>query len=480
MAVEKLKIVWDNLWRKGIILGQSSQDPQHPATDTQEDTKDMYWKTTSLGSPDHISLDVGAFKPAGIGTMAFDTGLVEPLVGEWLYGVLALGKVVSVTKSTGTWGADAAGSIVLEKCEGRFNDNEDVDGSVGGSALVKVNEPDTGAGVDLARNGEFQGGTGGWTAGTGATLASVADGKVGNCLRVTCDATPNRYGYQNITELTIGKIYKVIVYFEKGTASGGFIKIGTSENGIQYGSQTGLIATAFTAYEFVFVATATNVYITLGSEQASTTAFFDEVSLYELDEEDTEKEIDFFALLDHNISPTATIELIGAMDTAFAKARTTITIPYHKENIRALFTKTLRRYWKPEITDPDNPDEYIKGGIILAGKSFEPNRNPTKGQKRGDRVYSEVELTETLSAYGKEKETLESAYLPFTGLTEADNDEIRKFMRECKIDHAFMIVYKPSNPNRDSVLYRFPDQPADPQYVHYDSFSWEMEIIEVK
>jgi len=223
-------------------------------------------------------------KERGI-NLLFDSGSVEPQIGETLTGATsgAVGKVISVTVTSGSWGGgDAAGSIELGACDGRFNDNEDVNGSVGGANMLTVNQPDTAAGVDLIQNGEFESSTNGWTAGVGATLNSVAGGQVGNCLQVTCNGTANRYGYQNITGLTVGKIYKVVVYFKKGTASSGFIKIGTTENGTQYKSWTGLTDAAWTAYSHTFEATATNVYITLGSEEANNTALFDEVSLYEI------------------------------------------------------------------------------------------------------------------------------------------------------------------------------------------------------
>jgi len=221
----------------------------------------------------------------GLGTLNFDSGSVEPQIGETLTGATsgAVGKVISVTVTSGSWGGgDATGSIELGACDGRFNDNEDVNGSVGGANMLTVNQPDTAAGVDLVQNGEFESSTNGWAAGVGATLNSVAGGQVGNCLQVTCDGTANRYGYQNITGLTVGKIYKVVVYFKKGTASSGFIKIGTTENGTQYKSWTGLTDAAWTAYSHTFEATATNVYITLGSEEANNTALFDEVCLYKI------------------------------------------------------------------------------------------------------------------------------------------------------------------------------------------------------
>lgn len=49
----KIRIAYKNYWRKGTILGQSSEHPQYPATDTQVDTLVQFWRTrhgTSSGN----------------------------------------------------------------------------------------------------------------------------------------------------------------------------------------------------------------------------------------------------------------------------------------------------------------------------------------------------------------------------------------------------------------------------------------------
>jgi len=77
----------------------------------------------------------------GLGTLNFDSGSVEPQVGETLTGATsgAVGKVISVTVTGGTWGGgNAAGSIELGAVTGTFQDNENVDGSVGGANMLTV------------------------------------------------------------------------------------------------------------------------------------------------------------------------------------------------------------------------------------------------------------------------------------------------------------------------------------------------------
>jgi len=56
----KPRLVWNNLWRQGTILTPSSEDSKHPATDTQIDTLEMYWKASALTSPVTIPINQGA------------------------------------------------------------------------------------------------------------------------------------------------------------------------------------------------------------------------------------------------------------------------------------------------------------------------------------------------------------------------------------------------------------------------------------
>jgi len=223
----------------------------------------------------------------GLGTLNFDSGSVEPQAGETLTGATsgAVGKVISVTVTGGTWGGgDAEGSIELGACSGRFNDNEDIDGSEGGANILTVNEPDTGVGVDLIQNGEFELSTNGWGALNSALLASVAGGKIGNCLRITENGEANPFAATDVI-LEIGKIYKFEYYVKQGTESTfrGYVQIGA---GPKLGQGTDTEAGAgWTKYSVTFEATGALATIYLHQRcgaGAGTNIYFDEVSVYEI------------------------------------------------------------------------------------------------------------------------------------------------------------------------------------------------------
>lgn len=56
----KTRFIYNNLWRDGTMLTPSSEDSQHPAIDTQIDTKSMFYKASSKTSPCNIPNDLGS------------------------------------------------------------------------------------------------------------------------------------------------------------------------------------------------------------------------------------------------------------------------------------------------------------------------------------------------------------------------------------------------------------------------------------
>lgn len=56
------RLIYDNFWRKGgnALAASPTADPQHPVSDTQIDTKSMYFKASAKTSPCTIPMDLGA------------------------------------------------------------------------------------------------------------------------------------------------------------------------------------------------------------------------------------------------------------------------------------------------------------------------------------------------------------------------------------------------------------------------------------
>jgi hypothetical protein len=170
--------------------------------------------------------------------------------------------------------------MYLGACDGRFNDNEAVTGGTGGGH-VHVNHPDTGVGVDLLRNGEFEAGVGGWTP-EDCTLASIAGGQVGNCLELTRTGAAVQRIYQSKVT-TVGKIYKASAYFKSGTSGNEQARFVISDIGGEFMAETFDTTGAWVRHLLTFEARQTTTHISLYKNTATPgTMLFDEVSLYEI------------------------------------------------------------------------------------------------------------------------------------------------------------------------------------------------------
>lgn len=133
--------------------------------------------------------------------------------------------------------------------------------------------------TNLVTNGEFTSATTGWTA-SGATLSSEASGQSGNHLRVASSGDALGQAYQDITT-KIGHIYKLSLYFKKGTADSGKVLIGTTGSPSAILDSGALSDADWTLKTYWFVATATTTRITLESTDATTGEYsgFDTVVL---------------------------------------------------------------------------------------------------------------------------------------------------------------------------------------------------------
>lgn len=124
-----------SLWRDGTMLAPSSQDPQHPAIDTQADTKSMFYKALSLTAPckvpndlitpqvidfvailDHNFGAIGAgitIKFQGATNSGFTTGVETETLAP---------NPTNIHKFFTAWAAKPYVRVLLEKAAGDFDD----------------------------------------------------------------------------------------------------------------------------------------------------------------------------------------------------------------------------------------------------------------------------------------------------------------------------------------------------------------------
>lgn len=247
-------------------------------------------------------------------------------------------KVIPVTTTSDF----AVGDVCLIRADDEDNEFEiieiaSISSGVSITAVDNLNYGYTASalGSELVTNGGFPANTTGWTAGNAATLASIAGGKVGNCLRITCDGTNNPYAYQNIAVIP-GDSHILQAYVKAGTEASYAVWLRDVTNGVNFWEPTATEETAgdwstLIEKEFVVPSGCSILQISLiqfATAGATTTLLYDSVTLKKINA-DTLSHKDYFAkalTTEKQFKPTLT----GVIDT---------TLKYYKHTFK--FTENL-------------------------------------------------------------------------------------------------------------------------------------------
>lgn len=85
---------------------------------------------------------------------------------------------------------------------------------------------------------------------------------------------------------------------------------------------------------------------------------------------DTTINPDVFAILNHNLSENAVVQLYGNNSNSWGAPAFSGVIPWNKKNMAYIGSLTAYNYWKIKISDAGNACGYVEVGRILAGKAF--------------------------------------------------------------------------------------------------------------
>lgn len=346
----------------------------------------------------------------GMGTMNFDSGSVRPTVGEVLEGhdSGATARVLSVT-----WGV--TGSIILGECDGCFNDDEDIDGDIGGADMLTVNHPDGAVGVDkIVKNGAFVHDIdppNNWTEENNVDCDTVAGGMVGNCAKVLEAGANNPQIMQEVV-VEPGKTYKFTFYHndKDATDDDPEWRLHDQTNGVDikvWTAETAIAAWTLVTYTFEAPALCVAVRIYLRHSALNTDAdayYFDEVTLYEIDGYPIKVQIDlgsdiaprFWAFLNHNIESGNW--LIRSYDDAFITlSGESQTVTYREYDTKHYYTGwTAKRYWEIDFNGCTFKNDFWEMGKILCGADItEFTKQFSPGIRRGlgfDNIHNETEF----------------------------------------------------------------------------------------
>ena len=191
-------------------------------------------------------------------------------------------------------------------------------------------------------------------------------------------------------------------------------------------------------------------------------------------------EYDFIALLNHNISASATITVYGADDSAFSVNLVSDVISHNSTNIYAfLAAARTKRYVRIHVQDPTNSARYVQIGTLYLAKFWAPPAAPITGQERSRDDAVEPEETDERVVFGDDKVKPVYRRVQLVHLTESDVTTYldTMFAAVGKIG-AIVLIFNHSAPNSSSLLCRLVEMPAVAN-VAYDNWRADLSIVEV-
>lgn len=120
--------------------------------------------------------------------------------------------------------------------------------------------------------------------------------------------------------------------------------------------------------------------------------------------------IDTIAILNHNLTKSAQVQVQGSLDNFATPAQIVYNIPVEQINmyyISPTFPPSTgqNRYWRFIIQDPDNPDGYIQIGTILYGTSriFSKKEFPIQPIVNGKRHFKDASPSEGFTTVSNDR-----------------------------------------------------------------------------
>lgn len=191
-------------------------------------------------------------------------------------------------------------------------------------------------------------------------------------------------------------------------------------------------------------------------------------------------EINFVALLNHNIPDSATITLQGADDSDFAGGDLVEReLVHNADNIFEFITAFTKSHVRIKIDTPGNDDDYIQIGTVICGAYFEPNCNFDWSYVEGDVDPSKIEYSDSMVVFAQEKDEIFRGDFLFASLDDTAVVSVQELITLCGVHKAFVMCFDYDNANTESRWVRLRGV-SRPEAVFHDIWSWKCSIEEVK
>lgn len=514
-----IRFAYNNLWRKGTIYKRSDQHPQYPWEDTQLDTPSQFSRSRyGIGS--------------GNGTFIVGPGTYfgPNLVTNGEFSINADGWLAQNCGLEIVAGGEAGNCLSIIRTEGAFQyARQPITGLTIGSFYFAQLYVKSGSSGNEAGFLQFFDGTdyyiknftssGTWTI---YTIVFKATTTTGNLYLVKNSATPGTMLFDTVIMGLYSGGERYINFDEGGAELEGLIVIGTYDgNTLATAIAAAMNAAPGKALTYVCTYNETTAKFTIsagsnftlrlktGSKMgcdfsylcgfldtadlsgASTyTAPFSRIhSVVYVDcDFGTLNDINFIAIINHNISSIAMVYLILSTTSDFLSNNTTISIAYNAGSIFKFFTTANKRYGRLHIEDPTNPNLYIQIGPVWTAKYFELSRQSglgpqavtflEEGYEDGGDDPSDVEFSSAGVLYAQERPFVDGVNLAFKQIDVTSKSQVRALIEEVGLTRSLIAVFDYTQPNTSSMLARL-ESIVYPAYGGNNCWDWSCSLKEM-
>jgi hypothetical protein len=189
-------------------------------------------------------------------------------------------------------------------------------------------------------------------------------------------------------------------------------------------------------------------------------------------------EVNYIALLGHNLSSAAVIALHGGDDSSWTNETVDVITWAAGDIYFPLPAARTKRIYQVNIADPANTNAYLEVKTIILGKQYAFNRLHRAQYEHGPEDFSTGQLSDSLVLFGEDKPTPDSWGLSFAGLNDTSIAYAKALIEECQKVHGFIICLDSTTP-ATNTFFVVNTAVARPSRQHADYWNWAMAIREV-
>lgn len=195
--------------------------------------------------------------------------------------------------------------------------------------------------------------------------------------------------------------------------------------------------------------------------------------------------VDTIAILNHNLSGSAVVQVQGSKSGTFSPPDITFNMTVEPKNMYYIAPELPKapgqnRHWRFIIQDPSNPDGYVQIGVIVFGASriFTTHENFQNPIKLADKHFKDSIETEGFTNVMNDRALVKTLHLDFKDLDYARHnyEVLDDLVKNARTSLKALIIPRPRTASRFAVFAKLTDTP-EPSFTGVDDESDENDEI---